>query len=67
MCALSIELLQPVVKIGLELLDTGVDVLSKSYLIELIKNCFMEPFDDPVRLRMSRLGTSVFYVVKRQI
>ena len=50
MCAFSIELLQPIVKIALELLNAAVDVFSKGHLLELIENGFVEPLNDPVGL-----------------
>ena len=50
MCAFSIKLLQLIVKIALELFNAAVDVFSKSHLVELIENGFMEPFYNPVGL-----------------
>ena len=50
MCAFSIELLQPIVKIALKLFDTFVDMFSKGHLVELVENGFMEPLNDPVGL-----------------
>ena len=60
MCAFSIELLQPIVKIALKLFNASVDMFSKGHLVELVENGFMEPFNDPVGLGVTSFSASVF-------
>lgn len=67
MCAFSIVFLQPVVKIALELLNTSVYMFSKSHLVELVENGFMEPLDDSVGLWVTSFCSSVVDVIKRQV
>ena len=66
-CALSIKLVQLVVKIGLELLNTRVDLLSKCFRIELVENGFMESLNNPIRLWVTRFSSCVLYLVKCKI
>ena len=65
MCALSIELLQPIVKIALKLFNAAVDALSKSYLIELVEYCSVEPFNNTVGLWRSSFSACVLNVIER--
>ena len=64
MCAFSIELLQPIVKIALKLFDTFVDMFSKGHLVELVENGFMEPLNDPVGLWVTSFSAGVFYFIE---
>jgi len=67
MCAFSIVLLQPIVKIALELFNTAIDMFSKSHLVELVEDGFMEPLNDSIGLWVTCFCTSVVNIVERQI
>jgi hypothetical protein len=50
---------QPLVEVGLQLVDRPVDLLAKRNLVELLENRLVEALADPIRLRSLRLGLRV--------
>ena len=67
MRACVIVVVQPVIKIYLQLFNRQINLLPKSHLVKLVQNGFMEAFADAVSLRMTHLRFGVFNVIQRKI
>ncbi len=67
MRAFSIVFGDPLVKVLLKLRYFAANTRSECYFVELIHDCFVEAFNNPVRLRMSHFCFDVFGVIERQI
>ncbi len=66
MCAFIVVDGDPLVKIGLKLLQSRVDLLAERDLVELLFHCPMESLTDAVRLRAIRFGPGMPDVVDCQ-
>lgn len=56
---LTVVLLNPLIQIGLQVLQCGIDFLAKGNGIELVLNGAMKTFADAIGLRMTGFGLAV--------
>ena len=66
MGAFGVVMMQPLVQIGLQLVDALIQVFAERDLIEFLQNCLVEPLADAVGLRMLDLGFGMIDIVDRQ-
>lgn len=62
-----VVLLHPRIQVGLEFLQRSIDLLSERHAVQLVQHRFVEPFTDPVGLRMPRLGARVIDVFHGEV
>ena len=62
---LFIVIAEPVVQIGLQLGQRGVNFLAKGNPIELIEHGLMQALDDPIGLRSLQFGSRVVDILHR--
>ncbi len=67
MSSLSIIKIEPCVEIGLQLLQTCVDLASKRAGVELVLNRLVQALADTVGLRALGFGSSVLNVLQVQV
>ena len=58
---------KPRIQIGLQLLNTCIQLFAKAYLVELLQHGFMEPLAHAVGLRRSGFGFGMIDIVDCQI
>lgn len=58
-----VVLLQPVIQVGLQLVQCPIDLLPERHPVEFVQHRLVEPFTDPVGLGMPRLGARVVDVL----
>ena len=66
MCAFSVVMLEPLIQVGLQLLNGFVQVLAERDLVELLQNGLVEPLANAVGLRMFDLGFGVIDIPSRR-
>jgi len=66
-CSFFVVIANPLIEIGLQLLDAGVDLFAKCYLVELLQNGLVKAFADAVGLRTPGLRLCVIDVLDRQV
>jgi hypothetical protein len=64
---LLVVLLQPTIQVSLQFLQCPIDLLPERDTIEFMEHSLMEPFADPVGLRMPGLRSRVIDILDRQI
>src|SRR5690606_14320160 len=64
---LIVVVVNPAVKVGLNLIDRPIDLAPERHLVKLLQNRFMEPFTNAVSLWMVCLSFAVFDVVQGQV
>ncbi len=67
MGAVFIVIIEPKVKVDLQLVDRAVELLSERHAVELIEQGLVEPLDDAVGLRALGLGARVIDVFDREV
>lgn len=63
MGAAIIVILDPFVKVLLQLFQIPVDLLPECHPVELVENCLVERLTDPIRLGTSCPGFGMFYLM----
>lgn len=67
MGSLLVVLLQPVVQVGLQLVQRPIDLLPERHPIKFVQHRLVEPFTDPIGLGMPRLGARVVDVLHGKV
>jgi hypothetical protein len=67
MRALTVVLVDPHVKIDLQLVYRGIDLLAEDYLVELVQDRLVEPLANAVGLWRLRFGFGAINVVHSSI
>jgi hypothetical protein len=64
---LLVVLLQPVIQVGLQLVQGPIDLLPERHPIQFVQHRLVEPFTDPVGLGMPGLRAGVIDVLHREV
>ena len=67
MCSLVVVIPNPVIQIGLQFLQRGVQLAPEGHPVKLIQNRFVESFTDAICLWVKRLGFGVLNVIECQV
>ena len=67
MGSLFVVLFEPLIEIGLQLVDGLVKLLSKRHSVKLIEHGLMKSLADPIGLRTFGLGTRVIDILQGQV